>query len=610
MDLKQKKLSNIFRLPKDEALKEFYDRMITIPTTARTSLKKELLSMIGQDRAKGVFIRYGWHCGVSDAKKVESYETKDELELILGGAKFHMLHGYVDEVQVSNICYNETNQLEKIDVKWINSFEADEHLVDGSLSMQPVCHTLGGYASGYLSTVLQRPILVKEVECRAMGHEQCRVICKPLENWGQDEQEHEHNYYQSTSMIQELDEITAKLKIERDYLKQANEIQQKLTQQLLAKQGLHNIVNLIYDTVGLPIFIENNSNTIIAKSPNAQIDFSLEFTDSTSTEFIKISPEIGLLRTPVYFEDEIKGYCSFIYENGNKPTDLEYMIINKTSLTASIILLNENIKVSAEQNIKRSFLSDVLDEKIEQDEIYKIAYYLDFPPTSKYWLLALETMINQSCINKKIKINEEFIKQINIFLSERNIAALVCQKADNIIVLIEYTSFQALNMEPQKFIDLLLKYCTRRFEKHRFYIGVSTVLEDLSQISILYNEALAALKAKNPNKRVYYFEDLEIEGVIFQIKDELLIDRFVEQQLGKLLDVDKDYDLTKTIYTYIENGININNTAKALSMSISGLRYRLSKISDILNIRLDDTKRLFSVYMALKVLKVKNQISF
>ena len=82
------------------------------------------------------------------------------------------------------------------------------------------------------------------------------------------------------------------------------------------------------------------------------------------------------------------------------------------------------------------------------------------------------------------------------------------------------------------------------------------------------------------------------------------------QQLGKLLEIDKDYDLTKTIYTYIENGININKTAKALSMSISGLRYRLSKISEILNIGLEDTKRLFSVYMALKVLKVKNQIIF
>ena len=63
----------------------------------------------------------------------------------------------------------------------------------------------------------------------------------------------------------------------------------------------------------------------------------------------------------------------------------------------------------------------------------------------------------------------------------------------------------------------------------------------------------------------------------FKYRMNLLIDRFVNQQLGRLLEVDKDFDLIKTLYAYIENGININNTAKALSMSISGLRYRIGK---------------------------------
>ena len=203
MNLKQKNLNDVFHLPKDEALTAFYDRMITIPTTARTALKKELLSIIGEDRSKGVFVRYGWHCGVSDARKAKLYHYEDELELILGGTKFHMLHGYVDRVSVSDIHYDEKNYLKKIDVIWENSFEADEFLADGNLSDRPICHTLCGYASGYLSTVLEKTILVKEVECRAMGYEQCKVICMPLEEWGH--QEHEYSYYQSTSIIQELD---------------------------------------------------------------------------------------------------------------------------------------------------------------------------------------------------------------------------------------------------------------------------------------------------------------------------------------------------------------------------------------------------------------------
>ena len=56
------------------------------------------------------------------------------------------------------------------------------------------------------------------------------------------------------------------------------------------------------------------------------------------------------------------------------------MIIDKASLTVSVILLNENIKINTEQNVKRSFLNDILEGRLEQKEIYKIAYYLNFPP--------------------------------------------------------------------------------------------------------------------------------------------------------------------------------------------------------------------------------------
>ena len=70
---------------------------------------------------------------------------------------------------------------------------------------------------------------------------------------------------------------------------------------------------------------------------------------------------MGILRTPILFEQQIKGYCSFLYSTSNTPNELEYMIIDKASLTASIILLNENIKINTEQNIRRGFLSDVLE---------------------------------------------------------------------------------------------------------------------------------------------------------------------------------------------------------------------------------------------------------
>ncbi|MDF2790735.1 MAG: transcriptional regulator, partial [Neobacillus sp.] len=129
------------------------------------------------------------------------------------------------------------------------------------------------------------------------------------------------------------------------------------------------------------------------------------------------------------------------------------------------------------------------------------------------------------------------------------------------------------------------------------------------QTVTLYNETLAALRTTNNRKNVYYFEDLGIESVLFQLQDDVLIERFVNQHIGRLLEADSsEFELIKTLYTYIDNGSSINNTAKELSMSISGLRYRLTKISEILNHDLNDTQYAFTLYLAINILKAKGKI--
>ncbi|WP_245844121.1 XylR N-terminal domain-containing protein [Oceanobacillus rekensis] len=608
VDLSSTTLNDVFELPKEEALKSFYDRMVTIPVTAMSALKKELVATIGDDRTKGIFIRYGWHCGVSDGEKALTSQWENEVDLINAGPKLHRLHGYLDDVIINAIDYDNEGDLALIDADWFNSFEAHEFLKSGIHSDQPVCHTLCGYASGYLSTVLNRPMIVKETKCMGMGHDKCETIIIPQEKLGK-ELENENRYYQSTSMIQELDEITAKLKIERDNLNKTYTIHRKLIEELLSKKGLQSIVDSLYKTTGLPTFIENEHHQIMVKSDDVTIDFDLGKISTDTTSFINISPGIGILRTPIYFEQKIKGYCSFLYSTDHTPNDLDYMIIDQASLTASIILLNEDIKMNTELNIRRDFLNDILENRLEKEEIYKVAYYLNFNPDDSYWMLTMERNINESEMNHEIEVNEELVRYVNFFFKERNINAIVSQKADKIIMAMEYSAFEKQYMKQSKFINQLLKHCLRRFTKYKFFIGVSTVVQKIDQLPILYDETLATLKAKNPKKQIHYFEDLGIESVLFQIPDETLINRFVYKQVGELLEADKSCDLIKTLYAYIENGININNTAKALTMSISGLRYRLEKISDILNIDLNDTKSVFSVYMALNVLKARGEIT-
>jgi two-component system, NtrC family, response regulator HydG len=65
-----------------------------------------------------------------------------------------------------------------------------------------VCWTQIGYACGYASAFMGRPILFKETECVGMGNSNCRIIGKPVEEW-EDAAEH-LRYFAPDSIADQL----------------------------------------------------------------------------------------------------------------------------------------------------------------------------------------------------------------------------------------------------------------------------------------------------------------------------------------------------------------------------------------------------------------------
>ncbi|TXT37036.1 MAG: sigma-54 specific transcriptional regulator [Comamonadaceae bacterium] len=83
---------------------------------------------------------------------------------------------------------------------WHNSSEAEAHIAANGIGNAPVCWTLQGYANGYVSSFFGRQVLVREVECKAMGHAACKVISKPLAEW--DDPDKDFRYMQAQAFVQ------------------------------------------------------------------------------------------------------------------------------------------------------------------------------------------------------------------------------------------------------------------------------------------------------------------------------------------------------------------------------------------------------------------------
>lgn len=81
------------------------------------------------------------------------------------------------------------------------------------------------------------------------------------------------------------------------------------------------------------------------------------------------------------------------------------------------------------------------------------------------------------------------------------------------------------------------------------------------------------------------------------------LEAYAEGILGPILEYDirKSTELLKTLYFYINNECNLHKTARQMSLSIGGMRYRLSSITERFNIDMTNSSTRREVQLALDI---------
>ena len=158
-------------------------RMLLVHAEAQASLRKELIDTLGMIRAQGLFARMGYAAGVRDAELARTRaQNASDGEAFMTGPQLHTLEGVVKVTPIKL-------ELDRVSGKfygeflWENSWEGQWHRHYYGTHNEPVCWSQIGYACGYSSAFMGRPILFKEVECTGMGNNNCRIIGKPVDEW-------------------------------------------------------------------------------------------------------------------------------------------------------------------------------------------------------------------------------------------------------------------------------------------------------------------------------------------------------------------------------------------------------------------------------------------
>ena len=185
------------------------ERVLLLDAVALGLLRRELIETLGMTAARAVLTRFGYAHGWRVAETLrKGFPWDSEDEWRAAGARLHTIQGLV-RAEVTRASVNAAAPgAEGI---WHDSYEAEQHLLHLGQADEPVCWTLTGFASGYMSCVYGRDVIAIEDRCRGKGDAICRAVVRSKEEWGPELATH-LPFYQKACLDSALAQLTDTLK--------------------------------------------------------------------------------------------------------------------------------------------------------------------------------------------------------------------------------------------------------------------------------------------------------------------------------------------------------------------------------------------------------------
>ncbi|XXF76722.1 sigma-54-dependent Fis family transcriptional regulator [Myxococcaceae bacterium GXIMD 01537] len=185
-------------------------RALLMDAVALGLLRKEVIGTVGMTAARGIFTRLGYAHGWRTAEALKkAFPWPDEAAWRRAGGRMHVLQGQVLLERVEREPGDGPEPF--AEAFWRESYEAEQHLLHLGRADQPVCWSLTGFASGYMSFCNGKPIFCIETHCVGKGDPVCKVMGRPAEEWSPEDAE-ALRFYETKCMEGVLADVTESLK--------------------------------------------------------------------------------------------------------------------------------------------------------------------------------------------------------------------------------------------------------------------------------------------------------------------------------------------------------------------------------------------------------------
>jgi purine catabolism regulator len=406
----------------------------------------------------------------------------------------------------------------------------------------------------------------------------------------------------------------------------AFELQQMLQRHAAGSRGLTTMLNALARMLDCPIVVHDRRGNVLSRGLPASHgqDWDVHLALAGGSEFVRrfniedrayyeddwqVIESPAALTAPLVHEGKLLGYVS-VLSAGDAPDEFDLLAMEHSApLFVRELVRQQTTEYTSEYSAPaRDWINEWLSGPVGDDTLLTLRAEKDNFQANMWYSVVLFHWLPASDRTGGAFSPERMVKLIQAEMHQRRIQAPVGQYVDRAVLLFPLDEPQQTQRLKQM-VDHLHGQLSQTAPDGEVTAGVGRPVRGLTSLRDSFQEAERALTLSEQlwdESQVAFFGDLSLYELLLGVSDSKILSSFCDHWLSPLSGYDEQHhtDLLPTLNAYFANNGNMARTAHVLNIHRNTLVYRLSRITEIIQLDMDDPNVRLNLQLALKVQKM------
>lgn len=402
------------------------------------------------------------------------------------------------------------------------------------------------------------------------------------------------------------------------------QVQDKFTELVLAGEGIEGIIRVLEELIQNPVVIYDRKFEAIASTDPSVINFGKVDGDcpreNLNEKFYYYRQKVTLsdldnqkvtqVVVPIHQFNQIKAYL-VVVEKIERLHELKYIILANAATVISLEMIKRFAIGEVEKKFKYDLLDSLVSGNFNWETVRERAALMGWDLHGAHRVVMMEFSNASELFKDKIILNNfisEFGTTIDNVIHEHTPHFLRIRSESLYFFWPNDGKSETKIIEEIKEASHKIESAfQKKYKNMRIFTGVGSVVSNIQEISISYQEALNAINfGKMMEQRFINYSELGIMRLLCKFGEENDLSEYIPQSVNKLLkyDGDNNANLLHTLEVFLKTNSNATQTAKELFVHYKTVLYRLEKIRDVSGIDLDNNKDRLEAELGLKIVSL------